>query len=47
VSNGVVVGSISREEADTHFGAVLAAVVTRNFPRSSAQTQMLLQHTIT
>ena len=34
--------SISREEADAHFGAFLGAVVVRDFPRSSVRTQELL-----
>jgi nucleoside-diphosphate-sugar epimerase len=34
--------SISREEADGHFGAFLGAVAERDFPRSSAGTQELL-----
>ena len=34
--------SISREEADAHFGAFLGTVAARDFPRSSAQTQELL-----
>lgn len=34
--------SISREEANTYFGDFLAAVVARDLPRSSAQTQELL-----
>lgn len=34
--------SISPEEADAHFGSFLGFVVTRDFPRSSAQTQELL-----
>jgi nucleoside-diphosphate-sugar epimerase len=37
------VGSISREEADAHFGPFLATVAARDFPRSSAQTQELLR----
>lgn len=36
------VGSISREEADVHFGAFLGAVVARDIPRSSVRTQELL-----
>jgi nucleoside-diphosphate-sugar epimerase len=36
------VRSISREEADAHFGPFLANVAARDFPRSSAQTQELL-----
>lgn len=34
--------SISCEAADAHFGAFLAAVMARDLPRSSAQTQELL-----
>ena len=34
--------SISREEADAHFGAFLGAVAARDFPRSSVRTQELL-----
>ncbi len=34
--------SISREEADAHFGSFLAMVAARDLPRSSAQTQELL-----
>ncbi len=34
--------SISREEADAHFGAFLGTVAARDIPRSSAQTQELL-----
>jgi nucleoside-diphosphate-sugar epimerase len=34
--------SISREEADAHFGSFLGAVAARDIPRSSAQTQELL-----
>jgi nucleoside-diphosphate-sugar epimerase len=34
--------SISREEADAHFGPFLGAVAARDFPRSSARTQELL-----
>jgi nucleoside-diphosphate-sugar epimerase len=34
--------SISREEADAHFGPFLAAVAALDAPRSSAQTQELL-----
>jgi nucleoside-diphosphate-sugar epimerase len=34
--------SISREEADAHFGAFLGNVAARDLPRSSAQTQELL-----
>jgi nucleoside-diphosphate-sugar epimerase len=34
--------SISREEADAHFGPFLARVVAVDLPRSSAQTQELL-----
>ena len=34
--------SISREEADAHFGSFLGAVAARDFPRSSARTQELL-----
>src|SRR6266487_4414570 len=34
--------SISREEADAHFGSFLGVVAARDIPRSSAQTQELL-----
>ena len=34
--------SISREEADAHFGSFLGAVAARDIPRSSTQTQELL-----
>jgi nucleoside-diphosphate-sugar epimerase len=34
--------SISREEADAHFGSFLSLVAARDIPRSSAQTQELL-----
>jgi nucleoside-diphosphate-sugar epimerase len=34
--------SISREEADAHFGAFLGTVAARDLPRSSARTQELL-----
>ncbi len=34
--------SISREEADAHFGSFLGPVAARDIPRSSAQTQELL-----
>jgi nucleoside-diphosphate-sugar epimerase len=34
--------SISREEADDHFGSFLGIVAARDIPRSSAQTQELL-----
>jgi nucleoside-diphosphate-sugar epimerase len=34
--------SISREEAEAHFGPFLGAVAARDLPRSSAQTQELL-----
>jgi nucleoside-diphosphate-sugar epimerase len=34
--------SISREEADAHFGPFLGVVAARDFPRSSVQTQELL-----
>jgi len=34
--------SISREEADAHFGPFLGRVVARDMPRSSTQTQELL-----
>ncbi len=34
--------SISREEADAHFGPFLGVVAARDLPRSSAQTQELL-----
>lgn len=34
--------SISREEADAHFGSFLSAVAARDIPRSSVQTQELL-----
>jgi nucleoside-diphosphate-sugar epimerase len=34
--------SISREEADAHFGAFLGAVAARDLPRSSVRTQELL-----
>jgi len=34
--------SISREEADAHFGPFLAMVAARDIPRSSTQTQELL-----
>jgi nucleoside-diphosphate-sugar epimerase len=34
--------SITREEADAHFGPFLGAVAARDFPRSSARTQELL-----
>ncbi len=34
--------SISREEADAHFGSFLGAVAARDLPRSSALTQELL-----
>src|SRR5579859_8372 len=34
--------SISREEADAHFGSFLGAVAARDIPRSSVETQELL-----
>jgi nucleoside-diphosphate-sugar epimerase len=34
--------SISREEADAHFGSFISIVAARDIPRSSAQTQELL-----